>query len=138
MTIVLGKLCFYHNASGMCWIDFSHKITLRTMILEEKSKIFIFSLQYKTLISLNQGRGSIFKLWECAQSIPRIKLALIGSFLKKNFGSKKAWKIAKFRFLIHPVIELKIWFFLWFKMITSMPLEFWEEISCRQPKGLHK
>ena len=32
-------------ASGMRWIDFSHKITLRTMILEEKSKIFIFSLQ---------------------------------------------------------------------------------------------
>ena len=26
------------------------------------------------LISLNQGQGSVFKIWECAQSIPRMKL----------------------------------------------------------------
>ena len=44
------------------------------MILEDKSKIVIFSLQYKTLISLNQGQGSVFKLRKCAQSIPRMKL----------------------------------------------------------------
>ena len=37
----------HFDASGMRWIDFSHKITLRTMILEEKPKIFIFALQYK-------------------------------------------------------------------------------------------
>jgi hypothetical protein len=43
------------------------------MILEEKSKIFILSLQYKTLIFLNQGQGSIFKLRECAQSILRLE-----------------------------------------------------------------
>jgi hypothetical protein len=33
--------------------------------------------------SLNQGQGSIFKVWECAQSIPRIKLPLYGHLLKK-------------------------------------------------------
>ena len=67
--------------------------------------MFRFSLQYKTLISLNQGPGSCFKLQECAQSIPRIKLALIGSFLEKNFGSKKHEKIAQIPvFFIHPVI----------------------------------
>ena len=46
LTIILEKLCFYRNASVMRWIDFSHKITFRTMILEEKLKIFIFSLQH--------------------------------------------------------------------------------------------
>ena len=30
----------HFDTSGMRWIDFSHKITLRTMILEEKSQIF--------------------------------------------------------------------------------------------------
>ena len=39
----------HFDASGMRWIDFSYKITLRTMILEEKSKTFIFSLQYTHL-----------------------------------------------------------------------------------------
>ena len=42
--------------------------------------------------SLNQE--SVFKLRECAQSIPRIKLALIGSFLKK-FRVKKHEQIAQ-------------------------------------------
>ena len=56
LIIVLEKLCFYHNVSGMCWIDLSHKITLRTMILEEKSKIFIFSLQYTLLFPWIRAR----------------------------------------------------------------------------------
>ena len=54
------------------------------MILEEKSKIFIFSLQYKSLISLNQGQGSIFKLRECAQSIFRLEITLKSRFLEEN------------------------------------------------------
>jgi hypothetical protein len=54
------------------------------MILEEKSKIFIFSLQYKTLISLNQGQGSIFKLRECAQSILRLEKPKNRRFSHKN------------------------------------------------------
>ena len=70
------------DASGMRWIDFSCKITLITMILEEKSKIFIFSLQYKKLISLNQG--SIFKLRECAQSILRLEKPKNRRFSHKN------------------------------------------------------
>src|SRR3954447_14934615 len=53
--------------------------------------------------SLNQDQGSVFKLRECAQSIPRIKLALIGLFLKKCFRSKKHIKSPKFRFFIHPI-----------------------------------
>jgi hypothetical protein len=35
--------------------------------------------------SLNQGQGSVFKIRECARSIPRIKLGVIGSFLGKKF-----------------------------------------------------
>jgi hypothetical protein len=54
------------------------------MILEEKSKIFIFSLQYKTLIFLNQGQGSIFKIRECAQSIPRLEKPKNRRFSLKN------------------------------------------------------
>src|SRR3569623_1887342 len=54
------------------------------MILEEKSKIFIFSLQYKILISLNQCHGSIFKLRECAQSILRIEKPKNRRFSHKN------------------------------------------------------
>jgi len=54
------------------------------MILEEKSKIFIISLQYKTLISLNQGQGSIFMLRECAKSIPRLEKPKNRRFSHKN------------------------------------------------------
>src|SRR6185312_1126229 len=75
---------FLPQRFGNTLIDFSHKITLRTMILEEKSKIFTFSLQYKTLISLNQGQGSIFKLRECAQSIPRLEKPKNRRFSHKN------------------------------------------------------
>ena len=54
------------------------------MILEEKSKIFIFSLQYKTHIFLNQGQGSIFKLRECAQSNSRLEKPKNRRFSHKN------------------------------------------------------
>jgi hypothetical protein len=53
------------------------------------------------LISLNQSQGSIFKIWECVQSIPRIKLALIRSFLKKILGRKNMKKLSKFRFFLN-------------------------------------
>ena len=36
------------------------------------------------ICSLNQGQGSVFKVRECAQSIPRIKLGVIGSFFRKK------------------------------------------------------
>src|SRR3569833_1172905 len=62
------------------------------MILEEKSKIFIFSLQHKTLISLNQGQGSIFKLRECAQLILRLEKP------KNRRFSHKSPKMFDFRF----------------------------------------
>ena len=55
-----------------------------------KPKIFRLSLQYKNL-----NQGSVFMVRKCAQSIPRIKLALIKSFLNKFFGSKKHEKIAQ-------------------------------------------
>ena len=37
----------YFDASGMRWIDFSHKITLRTMILEENTKFSYFRFNKK-------------------------------------------------------------------------------------------
>jgi hypothetical protein len=44
----------------------------------------MFDSRFNTPIpSLNQGQGSIFKVRECAQSIPRIKLPLEGHLLKK-------------------------------------------------------
>ena len=44
----------------------------------------MFDFRFNILIpSLNQGQGSIFKVRECAQSIPRIKLPLEGHLLKK-------------------------------------------------------
>ena len=61
------------------------------MILEEKSKNFIISLQYKTLISLNQGQGSIFNIRECAQSIFRLEIILKSRFLEEN-QKKIFWK----------------------------------------------
>ena len=75
LTIVLEKLFFYHNVSGICWIDLSHKITLRTMISIKIQNFHIFA-SIHTSISLNQGQGSIFMLRECAESISRIKLPL--------------------------------------------------------------
>ena len=65
------------------------------MILEEKSKNFIFSLQYKTLISLNQGQGSIFKIREYAQSILRVEKPKNRRFSHKNS------KMFDFRFNTH-------------------------------------
>ena len=44
----------------------------------------MFDFRFNTPIpSLNQGQGSVFKVRECAQSIPRIKLPLEGHLLKK-------------------------------------------------------
>jgi hypothetical protein len=44
----------------------------------------MFDFRFNTPIpSLNQGQGSIFKVRECAQSIPRIKLPLEGYLFKK-------------------------------------------------------
>ena len=37
------------------------------------------------ILSLNQDQGSVFKVRECAQSIPRIKLLLEGHLLKNFF-----------------------------------------------------
>ena len=66
-----------------------------------KIEIFpIFASIHRIHFSLNQNQGSIFKI---LQSIPRIKLALVGSF-KKNFGSKNMKKSPKFQFFIHPLL----------------------------------
>ena len=54
------------------------------MILEDKSKIFIFSLQYKTLISLNQDQGSVFTVQKCAQSILRLEKPMNRRLSYKN------------------------------------------------------
>jgi hypothetical protein len=57
--------------------------------------------------SLNQDQGSVFTLWECAQSIHRIKLSLYGSFLVKKFSSPKKFfrprKLQKYTFFTHPI-----------------------------------
>ena len=46
----------------------------------------MFDFRFNTQIpSQNQGQGSVFKVRECAQSIPRIKLPL-ESHLLKNFS----------------------------------------------------
>ena len=51
----------------------------------------MFDFRFNTPIpSLNQGQGSIFKIRECAQSIPRIKLPLEGYLLKFFFGDRAA------------------------------------------------
>ena len=55
--------------------------------LHKKLKVLIFALIH----TLRLPDSESWKRWKCAQSIPRIKLALIGSFLK-NFGSKKMKK----------------------------------------------
>ena len=55
----------------------------------------MFDFRFNTPIpSLNQGQGSVFKVRECAQSIPRIKLPLEGHLLK-NF----------LNFLLGPVLD---------------------------------
>ena len=46
----------------------------------------MFDFRSNTPISsLNQGQGSVFTLWECAQSILHIELALKLIILEKNF-----------------------------------------------------
>ena len=70
------------------------------MILEEKTQILIFSLQYKTLISLNQGQGSIFTLRECAKLIFRIEITLKSRFLEEN---RKHFRVETHFYLIFRV-----------------------------------
>ena len=79
----------HFDASRMRWIDFSHEITPRNMILREKFQNLSIFASIHTSISLNQGQGSIFTLQECTQSIFRLKITLESRFLeekwKKNF-----------------------------------------------------
>ena len=52
-----------------------------------KNQFFRFkniNFRENQIFSLNQGQESVFTVWECAQSIPRIKLPQ-ESHLKKNF-----------------------------------------------------
>ena len=44
----------------------------------------IFDFRFNTLISLNQGQGSVFKARECAQSISRIEKPKNRRFSHKN------------------------------------------------------
>ena len=78
----------HFQASGMRAIDSPHEITPKNMILREKFKKFSIFTSIHTSIFLNQGQGSIFTLRECAQSIFRMILPLIGWFsenFKRNF-----------------------------------------------------
>ena len=70
-------------------IKFRVEMTRRWKFLTAKKKsychfILIFHDFSTPIPSLNQGQGSIFKVRECAQSIPRIKLPLRDHLLK-NF-----------------------------------------------------
>ena len=62
------------------------------MILRQKTQNFSIFIQYKTLISLNQGQRSVFKFQECAQSIPRLEKP------KNRWFSHKNPKMFDFRF----------------------------------------
>ena len=61
-------------------------------------KVSSFSLQY---MHLNQSQESIFRVWECAQSIPRIKLPLSVIF-RKNFRVQNHVKYHKNHFFETP------------------------------------
>jgi hypothetical protein len=78
----------HFQASGMRVTDFSHEITPRNMILREKCQNFSIFASIHTTISLKSRK--LFKVRKCAQSIPCMKLALIGSFLKKILSRKIA------------------------------------------------
>ena len=64
----------------------------RNMILRENFQNFSIFASIHTYISLNQDQGSVFKLQECAQSIPRIKWAI--TFFTERF-KKSAGYMAK-------------------------------------------
>ena len=72
----------FHN-SAVRAIGFSHDIIPKNMILKKKFQNFLIFVSIHTSFSLNQCRGSIFTLLECAQSIFSMILPLIGSFLWK-------------------------------------------------------
>jgi hypothetical protein len=56
-----------------------------TMILRQETQHFPIFASIQNNHFPESGSG---KRWKCAQSIPRIKLALIGSFWKKSFSKK--------------------------------------------------
>ena len=67
------------NMKTLPWLWFKEGIG----VLKRKFEDVWFSLQYKTLISLNQGQGSVIKFQKCAQWISPKR-----SFLKKISGQK--------------------------------------------------
>ena len=74
----------YHTALG-------HSLNLKNSTTDRAGQNFFFKnshFRFRTNFSLNQG--SVFTLLKCAQSIPRIKLTLEGSFLEKSQKLKKA------------------------------------------------
>ena len=51
----------------------------------KNQNIALSDFRFNTLIpSLNQGQGSAFKVWECAQSIPRLEKSKNRRFSHKN------------------------------------------------------
>ena len=76
------------EGSFMRGIDCAYSQSLKTLTLiqgfKEMSTYWIFALIH-TLISLNQDQGSIFKLRECARSIPHMKLPPEICFWERNF-----------------------------------------------------
>jgi hypothetical protein len=69
-------------------IDYAQSRSLKTLPwpwFREISTIWVFASIY-TLISLNQDQRSIYKIRECAQSIPRMKLPPEIWFWWRNFN----------------------------------------------------
>ena len=51
----------------------------------------MFDFRFNTpILSLNQGQESVFTIWQCAQSISRIKLPLKMIILEKNVFGERA------------------------------------------------
>ena len=88
------------DVSGMRWINFSHKITLRTMILEEKCKIFasIQNIHFPKSGPRKHFQASGMRAINSPHKITFIWTIL--EFLKKISGWKNMKKSPKSRFFI--------------------------------------
>jgi hypothetical protein len=104
-------------------------------VLTRKSKNFLFSSIHQ-LHSLNQGQASVFIVRKCAQSIPRMKLPLYGSFLVKNFPVPNNFfepqKSQLCTFFTHPVYKLICYVYV-YKNIDLI-----NDIHIKAKKGLLK
>jgi hypothetical protein len=125
---MIFRLRFMRNFSKKCMNSGPNKLYKFNKGVWDQEFASIGMILYKTKIKLkepgqsvtiilwyirkDQGQESIFTLWECAQSISRIKLPPVGFFVKRNFFPRCGSKFIIFKIFNYVITSVSIPTFL--------------------------